>query len=199
MDSVSPSLSRSITPPSAAEPSTRQPITDVNQPEPPSTLDVPVLPPQQQHPTEPSLSRLAVVTQPTAPPPTEDPAPELPFQEMAQDSSPAQDSLPPPVSRSRMVLAYVAVPSSRLNQLRASTNTQLETSNPGSDNSLPRRTQVLEGSYPAFFPQAQSFLLTILGGGDWKVLLSRYAEFEKLAPQVRIFQFLFFVAKANEQ
>lgn len=43
---------------------------------------------------------------------------------------------------------------------------------------------VLDDRHPTFLHNAEEFLVNVSEGGDWKVLLSRYVEFERLASQV---------------
>lgn len=57
--------------------------------------------------------------------------------------------------------------------------------NPRDDDDQPsHHTWVLDERHPEFLSEGQDFLLSIPGGEDWQELLSRYVEFEGLAPFV---------------
>jgi len=124
------------------------------------------------------------------------PAPGSPLQEMALDLP------PPPASYPRKNLAYVEVPRSRRKRPRAPSvippagsdsesdnEPPRRTSDSESDNEPPRRTLVLDESHPKFLLKAEKYLLAVPGNDDWKFLLSRYLEFEKLVPQVALSNF----------
>jgi len=98
----------------------------------------------------------------------------------------AHDLPPPSASYPRKNFVYVEVPLSRRKRLRAPSVTSSVSSDSESDNEFPRRTLILDESHPKFLLNAEKYLLAVPGNDDWKELLSRYVEFEKLAPQVSV-------------
>lgn len=105
-----------------------------------------------------------------------------PTPQPAQISSSAESPTHTPPSPARQ-FAYVAV----LPPSRKRPPPSEETSDSGTDDADRNinPTFTLDGRHPEFLRKGEEFLLSIPGGDDWQTLLSRYAEFEGLAPPVR--------------
>lgn len=145
--------------------------TDVNQPDPCDTPLPTTLPPAQQ-----STSRQKGGRPTRGRPPIPAPLASLPTQHPAQGSS---------SPRPRMRLAYVDVPPRSEKRPFPSSDTSSEECNSGinSGHNDPD-VWTLDDRHPAFLHDAKDFFLGVRGDDDWWTLLSRYVEFEGLAPEV---------------
>jgi len=141
---------------------------------------------------------------PTTPPPTQRPAPRKkasrgtrggptpltppPTQHLTQKSPSLEglaDTLPPLTPRRRTLLAFVEVPPRPKKRPLLSSDTSEECDsriNSGCDDP---NVWNLGDRHPTFLHDAEEFFLGVPGDDDWWTLLSRYVEFEGLAPQVR--------------
>jgi hypothetical protein len=168
-------------------PETPRSTPDTSRPESPAAPTPPLV---RRNTLRPSRSSRRITTTPP-PPSTRLPTSSLPLQD------PPTSPVPPPASRSRGSVPYISVPPHRKKRPLVSSDTSgvSDTDFEGGEELSP---SCLVEEHPTFLHKGLDFLLAVPGGGSWKQLLSRYVEFEKLAPLVSVVWLLFLAFEANE-
>ena len=151
----------------------RESITPFDQLDPTSTPAPPTPPPThlpQPHCVRPRIA-LRILTDSSSP--------------LAQRVTP--DLSPSPASHSQPRIAYLPVRQPARKRTASLSNSPDPIDHGDSNDQPSHHTWVLDERHPKFLCTGQEFLLSVPGGEDWQELLSRYVEFEGLAPFVSFF------------